>query len=100
MTHVNQSETPLTLEDLRARRDGILALAIHYGVTNVRVFGSIARGEAGPGSDVDLLVDGLEFSPWGGRSLLIRLQQTLRRPVHLVSAADLHPVIRQQAISP
>jgi hypothetical protein len=47
---------PLTLEALRARRDEILAIAARYGVTNVRVFGSVARGEAGPASDVDFLI--------------------------------------------
>lgn len=48
--------TPLTLEDLRARREEILAIAERHKAYNVRVFGSVARGEAGPGSDVDLLV--------------------------------------------
>ena len=46
-----------TLEDLRARREEILRIANAYGASNVRVFGSVARGEAGPQSDVDLLVD-------------------------------------------
>ena len=46
-----------TLEDLRARREKILHIANAYGASNVRVFGSVARGEAGPESDVDLLVD-------------------------------------------
>ena len=48
--------TALTLEDLRARREEILAIAERHKAYNVRVFGSVARGEAGPGSDVDLLV--------------------------------------------
>ena len=48
--------THLTLEDLRARREEILAIAERHQAYNVRVFGSVARGEAGPGSDVDLLV--------------------------------------------
>jgi len=53
-------ETPRrapTLEDLRARRDEILALAERYGASNVRVFGSVARGDATPDSDIDLLVN-------------------------------------------
>lgn len=45
-----------TLESLRARRDEILRLADQYGAYNVRVFGSVARGEATPESDIDLLV--------------------------------------------
>ena len=49
-------KSPLTLADLRARRDEILRLAQQYGASNVRVFGSVARDQAGQGSDVDLLV--------------------------------------------
>lgn len=45
-----------TLAELRARRDEILALAARYGASDVRVFGSVARGDATPASDVDLLV--------------------------------------------
>ena len=41
---------------LKAQRPAILQLAAQYGASNVRVFGSVARGEAGPESDVDLLV--------------------------------------------
>jgi predicted nucleotidyltransferase len=46
-----------TLRDLRARRDEILRLAAARGARSVRVFGSVARGEEGPTSDIDLLVD-------------------------------------------
>jgi predicted nucleotidyltransferase len=46
-----------TLAALRAHRDEILRIAERRGVSNVRVFGSVARGDAGPGSDIDLLVD-------------------------------------------
>jgi uncharacterized protein len=47
----------VTVEDLRARRDEILRVAAVHGARNVRVFGSVARGEADRASDVDLLVD-------------------------------------------
>jgi len=47
----------LELSDLlKAQRPAILQLAAQHGASNVRVFGSVARGEAGPESDVDLLV--------------------------------------------
>ncbi len=46
----------MTLDDLRARRDEILRLAEKHGASNVRVFGSVARGEARPDSDVDFIV--------------------------------------------
>ena len=49
-------KSPPTLAQLRARRDEILRLAQQYGAFNVRIVGSVARGQAGPGSDVDLLV--------------------------------------------
>ena len=53
------------LTDLRRRRDEILNVAHNRGARRVRVFGSVARGDAGPGSDIDFLVE-LE----AGRSLL------------------------------
>lgn len=44
-------------ELLDIKRDEILCLAAKHGAFNVRVFGSVARGEAGPDSDVDFLVE-------------------------------------------
>ena len=44
-------------ELLTEKRDEILRIAARHGAYNVRVFGSVARGDAGPTSDVDLLVD-------------------------------------------
>ncbi|MHB8264191.1 MAG: nucleotidyltransferase family protein [Acidimicrobiales bacterium] len=66
------SEVP-TLAMLRAHRPEIMAYADAYGVANIRVFGSVARGDAGPGSDIDLLVDfalghrGLDFVAFAER---------------------------------
>ncbi len=45
-----------TLENLLARRDEIIALAAKHRAFNVRVFGSVARSDAAPSSDVDILV--------------------------------------------
>ena len=50
----------ITFDMLLARREEIISLAAKHKAQNVRVFGSVARGEAGSGSDVDLLV---EFEP-------------------------------------
>jgi hypothetical protein len=80
------------------KRDLVLQLAREQGVTNVRVFGSVARGEASPDSDVDFLVDGLENASWGGGRLLMELQELLQRNVDLVSEGDLHRLIRNQVI--
>jgi uncharacterized protein len=55
----------MTPEELRARREEIVAVAARHGAGNVRAFGSAVRGDAGPDSDIDLLV---EFET--GRSLL------------------------------
>jgi predicted nucleotidyltransferase len=46
-----------TAQLIRAKRDEILRIAAKHGARNVRVFGSVARGEARPDSDIDLLVD-------------------------------------------
>ena len=55
----------VTQDLIREKRSRILAIARRHGATNLRIFGSVARGEAGAESDLDLLVD---LEP--GRSLL------------------------------
>lgn len=87
-----------TLEELRAKREEILRLVTKHGARSVRVFGAVLRGEAGPESDIDLLVEGLENTAWGGGGLLMDLQELLGRPVDLVSPADLHPLIRDEIL--
>ena len=85
------TRTPPTLAELRARRDAILRLADQYGASNVRVFGSVARSEASPASDVDLLVsvqDGVSVFDLVG--LWLDLQDLLGREVSLVTDDD-HP---------
>ena len=66
-------------ELLHQKRDDILAIAARHGARNVRVFGSVARGEADEASDVDFLVDlepGRSLFDLGG--LLMDLQALLR----------------------
>ncbi len=85
---------------LRRHRDAILSVALRHGASNVRVFGSAARGEAGPGSDLDLLVD---LEP--GRSLLDHvaliqdLEDLLGRKVDVVEAQALHWYIRDRVLA-
>ena len=77
-------DTP-TLDALRLRRQEILNIAASRGAKNIRVFGSVARGEAHPDSDVDLLVDmdpgrtALDLS-----ELILDLEEMLRRRVDVV----------------
>jgi predicted nucleotidyltransferase len=73
---------PPTLEGLRARRSRILALARARNLQNVRVFGSVARGEAMPESDIDLVVDPLPgWSALDVTELMFVLEQELGRRV-------------------
>jgi predicted nucleotidyltransferase len=90
----------MTLEALlKAKRDEILQVCAKYGARNVRVFGSVARGEADSQSDIDLLV---EFEP--NRSLLdhaglwIELQELLGVKVDVVSERGLKPRIRERVL--
>jgi uncharacterized protein len=84
---------------LQDSREEILRLASKYGARNVRLFGSRARGEAGPDSDVDFLV---EMEP--GRSLLdlgrllMDLQDLLGCRVDVVEPEGLHWYIRDTVL--
>ena len=81
--------------DLNEKRQEILQIAARRGARNIRVFGSTARGEDQPESDVDLLVDMAS-----GRSLLDLvglgqdLEELLARKVDVVTDASLHPALR------
>jgi hypothetical protein len=90
----------ITLDELlRTRREEILRLAAIHGARNIRVFGSVARGEADEGSDVDFLVEmepGRSLLDMGG--LLMDLQALLGRQVDVISACGLRPSIREQVL--
>ncbi|RMI06947.1 hypothetical protein EBM89_14535 [Cellulomonas triticagri] len=79
---------------LGTRRDAIVAAAERSGVTNVRVFGSVARGEDGPDSDVDLLVDvGPEVGLMDLVDLELEIAKILGRPVDVANARALRPAV-------
>ena len=84
---------------LRDKRAEIFAIAAKYGASNIRVFGSVARGEEHLDSDVDFLV---EIEP--GRSLLdqIALMQDLEgllgRKVDVAEPETLHDRIRDRVL--
>ena len=90
----------MTFETLHAHRRTILELATHHGARNVRVFGSMVRGDARPNSDIDLLV---EIDP--GRTLLdlIALEQDLEellgRSVEVLTDGGLSPYLQKRILA-
>lgn len=80
---------------LRARRNEIVAAAERHGAFNIRVYGSVARGEASPMSDIDVLVEMEE-----GRSLLdlaalhLELEEIVGYPVEI--GTDVKPRLRER----
>jgi len=88
-----------SLESLRARRDDILRIAIRHGAQNVRVFGSVARGEATEDSDVDFLVSTSESpSPWFPAGLVVDLEDLLGCRVQVVSEDGLYWLLRRRIL--
>ncbi|MDY0018567.1 MAG: nucleotidyltransferase family protein [Anaerolineae bacterium] len=84
---------------LDEKRAEILRIAAHHGATNVRIFGSVARGEAGPNSDVDFLID-LEpdRSLLDMGALLVELQDLLGCEVDIVTEASLYWLLRRRIL--
>lgn len=86
--------------DLQRRREEIIQIAARHGARNVRLFGSVARGDDRAGSDVDLLVD---MEP--DRSLLDivglgqDLEALLDRRVDVLTDASLHPALRERILA-
>ena len=87
-----------TLDVDRARLD---ALCRRFGVVRLDVFGSVARGEDGPGSDVDLLYELAQGRSlgWEIEDLSQDFADLFGRPVDLVSRRALHPLIRDQVLA-
>ena len=90
----------MTLDELRrSKRDEILRIAATHGASNVRVFGSLARGEGSPTSDIDFLVDMdpvRSLMDLGG--LLMDLQEMLPARVDVATEKMLRPKIRERAM--
>lgn len=85
---------------IETHRTALLALAARRGVTRVRVFGSMRRGDARDDSDVDLLVTlspGTSALALGG--LLLDAQELLGRRVDVVTEASLHPALRERVLA-
>ena len=87
-------------EAVLEHRDEILRIAARHGATNVRVFGSVARGTAGPESDLDLLIDvGPNTSSWFPGGLIVDLEELLGCRVDVATTAMLHRRIRDRVLA-
>jgi hypothetical protein len=86
-------------ELVKQKRTDILRIAGQHGARNVRLFGSIARGEAGPGSDVDILIDlGPHHSPFFPAGLKLDLEELLGCKVDVLTEKALHWYIRERVL--
>jgi LysR family transcriptional regulator (chromosome initiation inhibitor) len=89
-----------SLIDGLSHRAELVAIARRRGMTDIRVFGSMSRGEANDNSDVDLLVTlapGTSALALGG--LLLDAQELLGRRVDVVTEPSLHPALRDRVLS-
>jgi uncharacterized protein len=86
-------------EVLKLKRDEVLHIAARHGARNLRVFGSVVRGEAGEGSDVDFLVDmGPDSTPFFPGGLVADLEELLGCKVDIVTEDGLHWYIRERVL--
>jgi len=86
---------------IQAKRDKILEITANHGAFNVRLFGSVARGEEMEDSDIDFLIDyDLEqISDWFPVGLIHDLENLLGRKVDVVSAKSLHEFIKERILA-
>ena len=91
----------MTLKQLiQDKREEILQIATKHGAFNVRVFGSVARGEETENSDIDFLIDYdlAKTSPWFPGGLLVDLEALLGCKVDIVTEKSLHHLIKQRIL--
>jgi len=89
----------ITLDELRRRRDEILEIANRHGAHDIRVFGSVARGDAGEDSDLDLIV---RFEPdrslFDHGGLLMDLRELLGQKVDVISEGGMRQRFRDHVM--
>jgi len=84
---------------IKSNRDEILRIARRHGAENVRIFGSVARGDAGPDSDLDLLVEvGAARTPFFPGGLIADLEALLGCKVEVATPDALHDRIRSRVL--
>ncbi len=99
IANVNQGKKLKQL--LQERREEILQIAAKHGAFNVRVFGSVARGEETEDSDIDFLIDYdlKNVSSWFPVGLIQDLEDLLGRKVDITPAKCLHYFIRDRVLA-
>ncbi len=87
-------------KQLQENRENILAIAAKHGAFNVRIFGSVARGEDTPESDIDFLIDyDIEkTTPWFPVGLIRDLETLLQTKVDVVTVEGLKSRIRDRVL--
>lgn len=85
---------------LQEKREEILKIAAQHGAYNVRIFGSVARGEETENSDVDFLIDYdlSKTSSWFPMGLILDLEVLLKRKVDVATDNSLHYFIREKVL--
>ena len=88
-----------TEELVAQKREEILAIAARHGARDVRIFGSVGRGEAGEDSDIDFLVStGPDTSPWFPVGLVQELEALLGNHVDVVTEQGLYWLLRRRIL--
>ena len=86
-------------ELLKAKREEIIEIARKHGAYNLRIFGSLARGEGNEQSDIDFLVEvDPVHSPWFPAGLVADLEDLLGVPVDVVTRDGLHWFIKERVL--
>ena len=89
-----------TIDILQEKRDEVLKVTQRHGVTSVKIFGSVARGDESGESDIDLLITtGPNVSPWFPAGLILELEQLLGRHIDIVTESGLNPLLRDQVLT-
>jgi len=88
------------IDILQEKRDDVLEVTQRHGVTSVRIFGSVARGDESAESDIDFLITtGPNVSPWFPAGLILELERLLGRHIDLVTGSGFNPLLRDQVLN-
>lgn len=88
----------MTRDELLAKLRELKPWLEEQGIVNVRLFGSYARDEAGPDSDVDLLVDIAKPMGWEFFGIESQLTERLGLPVEMGTERSMHRLLRQRVV--